>query len=370
VIRVEGLRKNFGKASNAVGAVSGVSFEVPAGSLVSLLGPSGCGKTTTLRMIAGLERPTAGRLVIDGELAFGDAENVFVPVNRRAIGMVFQSYAIWPHMTVEQNVGYPLRVVRPRLPKSEQKERVAEALDLVGLGAYAARSATALSGGQQQRVALARALVRRPKILLLDEPLSNLDAELRDRMRDEIRQLQQQLGITTVFVTHDQAEALAISDQVIVMDQGRLVESGTPEEVYRRPTSHVTARFLGLSNRLRGEVVAVGEGTVRVRLGDSTLEVATPVAVPTGSPTVVAIRPSGLRIDRRRISADSWPGTVERGIFRGDAWDYAVKLGAATVFVRSYDLDARLQPGEAVFVEARPGAAILVEDLVADESRG
>ena len=362
MIRISSLNKTFGKGEASVGAVSDVSFEVSEGSLVSLLGPSGCGKTTTLRMIAGLERPTSGRIEIGGSIAFSGTERVFLPVHRRPIGMVFQSYAIWPHMNVAENVAYPLKVERPRVPKTEQKSRVMEALALVGLGALAERSATALSGGQQQRVALARALVRRPKILLLDEPLSNLDAELRDRMREEIRGLQQKLKITTVFVTHDQAEALAISDQIIVMNKGRLVEQGAPQEIYRRPRNDLTARFLGLSNRISGQVVRTGPGVVVVSFADGHIEAATTQTFTPGEVGTVAVRPSGFNISRDRSSESAWSGEIETRTYRGDAWDYTVSAAGARIFVRCYDAAADLRPGERVFVDAQLGAAIIAEE--------
>jgi iron(III) transport system ATP-binding protein len=361
MIRISSLTKEFGKEAASVRAVDGVSFDVKEGTLVSLLGPSGCGKTTTLRMIAGLERPTGGRLEIDGVPAYSDVDDVFVPVNRRPIGMVFQSYAIWPHMNVAENVAYPLKVQRPRVRRSEVRSRVLEALELVGLEALGERSATALSGGQQQRVALARALVRRPKILLLDEPLSNLDAELRDRMRDEIKLLQQRLGITTVFVTHDQTEALAISDEILVMNKGLLVESGAPQDVYQRPRSDFAARFMGVSNRFVGvvESVAPGQVTVRIEHGRITGQRQRESAV--GERVVAVVRPAGFRLSRERPSPDSWPGTVEYGTYRGDSWDYALCVGSTRVHARTHDLDLRLEPGEHVFAEPRSALTVVLD---------
>ncbi|MBV8750439.1 MAG: ABC transporter ATP-binding protein, partial [Candidatus Eremiobacteraeota bacterium] len=203
MISVSGLVKRFEGRDVRRTAVTGLDFEIPAGKLFTVLGPSGCGKTTTLRMLAGLERPTAGRITIGGATVYDGATGTFVPANRRPIGMVFQSYAIWPHMTVIENVAFPLSVGADRVPRARAHARAAEMLALVGLDDVAQRSATALSGGQQQRVALTRALIREPKVLLLDEPLSNLDAQLRERMRAEIRAVQQQLGITAVYVTHD-----------------------------------------------------------------------------------------------------------------------------------------------------------------------
>jgi iron(III) transport system ATP-binding protein len=261
VISVSGLVKRFEGRDVQRAAVTGLDFDIPEGKLFTLLGPSGCGKTTTLRMIAGLERPTAGRITIAGRVVYDGAARVFEPANRRPIGMVFQSYAIWPHMSVIENVAFPLSVGAGRLPRGEAHARAARMLDLVGLGELANRPATTLSGGQQQRVALARALVREPKVLLLDEPLSNLDAQLRERMRAEIRAVQQQLGITAVYVTHDQSEALAISDLIMLMDKGAIVETGVPQEIYRRPRAEFTANFIGVANAI--------DGVVRERAGEA-----------------------------------------------------------------------------------------------------
>ena len=363
MISVSSLAKEFGKGTKAVNAVNDVSFEVKEGALVSLLGPSGCGKTTTLRMIAGLERPTAGRLTIDGVAAYSDSEAVYVPVNRRPIGMVFQSYAIWPHMNVFRNVAYPLRVERPRLAKAEVRSRVSEALKLVGLEALAQRSATALSGGQQQRVALARALVRRPKILLLDEPLSNLDAELRDRMRDEIRLLQQRLRITTVFVTHDQTEALAMSDEILVMDRGRLVEVGAPQDLYRRPRSDFAARFMGASNRFVGVVETSNGSKVTLNSDTGRLTGRQPGKIAVGQQAVAVVRPNGFSLSKERTTPGAWAGIVEHGTYRGDSWDYVVSVKETHIFVRTYDLDLRLDSGDRVFVEPRPEATVFLNGV-------
>jgi len=220
-LRVESLAKTFAGEGQALAAVNGISFSVPKGQLFTLLGPSGCGKSTTLRCIAGLERPESGVIVVNGQTHVDAARGIFVPPDKRGIGMVFQSYAIWPHMTVYENVAYALEV--KRIPRSEIRARVADTLELVGLAGLTSRAAPKLSGGQQQRVALARAIVGRPSLLLFDEPLSNIDAKLRERMRQEIRELQQRLEITAVYVTHDQTEALAISDTIAVMTEGRFL---------------------------------------------------------------------------------------------------------------------------------------------------
>ncbi len=240
-VNLTGIVKRFG---NGAPAVDDVNLQIAPGELVTLLGPSGCGKTTTLRMIAGLEDPT------DGAITIGEDEVTHLPAEKRDVTMVFQSYALFPHMNVRANVGYGLRVARR--PRAEVTERVDEALALVGLEAYAERSVDALSGGQQQRVALARALVMKPRVILFDEPLSNLDAKLRHHVRAEIRALQQRLGLTTVYVTHDQEEALAISDRVVVMNAGRIEQQGSPRDLYTRPVSHFVADFIGSANILRG----------------------------------------------------------------------------------------------------------------------
>ena len=257
MIHVKELQKSFAGARGEVRALRGVSFEVGKAELFTLLGPSGCGKTTTLRCIAGLEEPLSGEILIDGGAVFSAAGGIFVPPEKRNIGMVFQSYAIWPHMTVFQNVAYPLAKEAGR---TEIGERVGRILERLSLGRLADRLAPNLSGGQQQRVALARALVAQPQVLLLDEPLSNLDAKLREQMRFELKALQESFGITTVYVTHDQEEALALSDRIGLMHEGELVEVGKPSELYLRPAHRVTADFLGTSNFVAASVERDGSG--------------------------------------------------------------------------------------------------------------
>jgi iron(III) transport system ATP-binding protein len=239
-LAIQDLYKRFG----SITAVNHMDLRIDEGRLVSFLGPSGCGKTTTLRMIAGLENPDGGSIAVDGAI-LSDAGHV-APPERRNMGRVFQSYAVWPHMNVFDNIGYGLRI--KKVPGAELKKRVAAMLELVGLGGFGDRYPTQLSGGQQQRVALARALSNEPSILLLDEPLSNLDAKLRENMRFEIRSLQQRLGITAIYVTHSQDEALAVSDEIVIMRDGRILQRGAPEEVYGRPNSVFVAEFIGLAN--------------------------------------------------------------------------------------------------------------------------
>src|SRR5690625_1369595 len=253
-IRVENVRKTFQSTSGTVEALKGVSLTVPSGSVTTLLGPSGCGKTTLLRCIAGLETPDSGTIAIGGKVVWSNAggRTTFVTPDKRGIGMVFQTYAIWPHMTVFDNVAYPLEA--QGVPRSEIPDKVARALEFVQLGGYEKRPATALSGGQQQRVSLARAIVAEPQVILFDEPLSNLDAKLREETRAELRRLLTHLGITSLYVTHDRFEALALSDEVVVMQAGQIVQRGTPEEVYFRSQSRFVVDFMGKANFLDGTV--------------------------------------------------------------------------------------------------------------------
>jgi iron(III) transport system ATP-binding protein len=264
MIQVANLRKSFKTQDGAVDALAGVSFEVKPGSFFTLLGPSGCGKTTTLRSVAGLERPDEGEIMIGERKVFSSTDGIFVPGNKREIGMVFQSYAIWPHMTVFKNVAYPLKA--KYRPRAEVEEKVHRALKLVGLEDLRDRLAPRLSGGQQQRVALARALVGEPSVLLLDEPLSNLDAKLRNQMRWELKELQRRLGTTTLYVTHDQIEALAISDEIALMNRGRIVQRGTPREIYASPVNEFAADFIGAANILRGRLVGAADERGRARV--------------------------------------------------------------------------------------------------------
>src|SRR5215475_5446123 len=264
MIRVEGLTKTFTANKEVVTAVAGVAFEVGANEIVTLLGPSGCGKTTTLRFIAGLERPDGGRIVIADQPVVDVAAGIFVPPQRRNLGMVFQSYAIWPHMTVFENVAYALE--GQRMKRAERKRLAMAALETVKLADLADRPAPRLSGGQQQRVAIARAMAGRPQVLLFDEPLSNLDARLRMEMRSELRRIQKEIGLSSIYVTHDQAEALAVSDWIVVMKEGRIVERGRPLDIYRSPRHVFTAQFLGTTNLIAGTVESIDAATGRLKV--------------------------------------------------------------------------------------------------------
>jgi len=362
VIEVRGLTKRYPGRTVSRNAVDGIDLDIPEGKLVTLLGPSGCGKTTTLRLIAGLERPDAGEIRIGGRLMCAPADNVYVGVHHRPIGVVFQSYAVWPHMTAVQNVMFPLQSGQKKVGRTEARRRAMEALEMVGLAEFADRPAPALSGGQQQRVSLARALTREPEVLLLDEPLSNLDAGLRDRVRDEIRAVQQRLGITTVFVTHDQDEALAVSDEVIVMDHGRIVERGQAQDIYRCPREEFTARFMGISNSLPGTVQAGGgaEETAEIVLAHGRLRCLTSGQAPVGSRVNVFIRPESLVLSRKDPSGRGWKGTVEFSIYHGDCWDYHVRVGDTLLRSRMYREKVGLTHGDPVFVVPEEETAIAI----------
>ncbi len=322
VLQLRDVVKRYGH----VVAVDRVSIEVYQGEVVTLLGPSGCGKTTTLRMVAGFERPDAGEIEIQGKLVSSGAKRLHVPPEKRGLGMVFQSYAVWPHMTVYENVAYPLTL--RRLGKNEVKKRVEEALDLVGLGALGDRPSTLLSGGQQQRVALARALVYSPGILLLDEPLSNLDAKLRNSMRVELKRLQERVSVTVLFVTHDQIEAMSLSTRLAVMNHGRIEQIGTPQDIYERPQTPFVEDFIGRVIRFHGTVVdrswkglLVEIDNVGARLtveGDETLA--------PGQRVLVAIRPEDLELDRR--GENTLTCEVEKVLYLGSESEVLVRCGS------------------------------------------
>jgi iron(III) transport system ATP-binding protein len=327
-IRVTGLSKAFGTTS----AVDSIDFDVPAGSLATLLGPSGCGKTTTLRLIAGLERPDIGEIRVGERVLTSAARGVFVPPDKRRMGMVFQTYAIWPHMSVFENVAFPLRERRMRAP--EIRERVMAMLETLGLRGLHDRPAPLLSGGQQQRVALGRALVADPDVLLLDEPFSNLDARLREDMRLELKETQKRIGVTTLFVTHDQAEAMILSDRVFVMNAGRIAQDGSPRQIYEHPRTRFVMDFLGQVDHVEARVARMPDGAYVARvdsvLGARPVPLAADQAWHEGEPVVLALRSSDVRV----CAVDgngSWQGTIMSTMYLGERVEYVVKLGAGHV---------------------------------------
>jgi iron(III) transport system ATP-binding protein len=316
-IKLQSVSKHFGE----VKAVDNFVATVGDGEFVSILGPSGCGKTTMLRMVAGFEKPTAGEIYIGDRLVSSPAKGIFVPPEKRSIGMVFQSYAVWPHMSVFDNVGYPLKI--KGLPKAEIAERTNNALDLVHLGGLAQRLPSQLSGGQQQRVALARALVAEPDLLLLDEPLSNLDAKLRESMRFEIKELQKKLGVTVIYVTHDQAEAMAMSDRIVVMNAGVIQQIGNPADVYETPANKTIADFIGLVNFL---TAGAGEGGVTVPALGRTV----PAPAGLAGKAVAAVRPEQIAL---AAPGEGIAGTVIHKSYLGDAVDWRIEVGGETIRV-------------------------------------
>jgi iron(III) transport system ATP-binding protein len=365
MLAVERLSKRFRSAGTSVVAVDGVSLAVGAGELFTILGPSGCGKTTTLRCIAGLEDADAGEIRVGDRVLFSSARRIDLPASARGLGMVFQSYAIWPHMNVFDNAAFPLIVAprRVRRSRSEIRERVLRVLVVTRLEDLAERPATELSGGQQQRLALARALVMEPPLLLLDEPLSNLDAKLREEMRFELKRVQHELGVTTVYVTHDQVEALAMSSSIAVMRDGRIEQVGRPREIYERPATEFVADFMGAANLISGEVVALGtDGRYTIATAAGPLRLLSAGTLAPGSPVTVALRPESVGIEanaRGPGAAEAWIGTVLANAFLGDAVDHMVSVGGLELRVRGAPT-LTLAPGASVTLTVPEQACLLV----------
>ena len=354
MIEVKALVKIFGDGVNAgVTAVKDISFTVEEGRFYTLLGPSGCGKTTTLRCIAGLEKANGGEILVAGQKVYSASDGTFVPAYRRPIGMVFQSYAIWPHLSVFENVAFPLRVGKQRYSNAEVGKKVKSALEQVELGGYEDRMATQLSGGQQQRLALARALVREPRVLLLDEPLSNLDAKLRERMRVELRELQRRLRITTLYVTHDQIEALSMSNVVAVMSAGIIVQEGSPRDIYLQPKSKFVANFIGSTNQFAGRVARVaGDGTAVVETQEGEIACALLDDITAGDSVVVVVRPESVILHQQKPAqgANVIEGKIGAAMFLGEYLECTVEVGQ-NVLQTHQRHTLQVRRGDAVWIE-------------------
>ena len=368
MIRITNLLKQFsgGGAAGApaVLAVDDISFELPVGKVLTLLGPSGCGKTTTMRSVAGLEKPNGGTIEIGERTVFSGEEGINLRPNQRRVGMVFQSYAIWPHMTVVQNVAYPLK---GNVDKQTTRNRAMDALRLVGLDHLADRRAPNLSGGQQQRVALARALVAEPEVLLLDEPLSNLDAKLRDSMRQEIRELQQKLGITALYVTHDQSEALAISDLVAVMSHGKIIDFGEPERIYSRPNSREVAQFIGMANIIDVDSVR-RDGERWVGQSDlGPIAIDRPGELPADCGLLIRLEDIEILSDASERTENVWQGRISSALYLGAYFECIIDVGERRL--RTH-MTRRSRPkvGDNVFVHVPARSLHVLPELGVDFS--
>ena len=351
MIRVRNLEKTFYTEHEEVPAVRGISFEVFEGEFFTLLGPSGCGKTTVLRCIAGLERPESGMIQLAGTTVFSIPEGINIPPEKRNAGMVFQSYAIWPHMTVFDNVAFPLRQSARRRPRSEIPERVHRVLELVRLTGLEKRAGSQLSGGQQQRLALARALVSEPKVLLMDEPLSNLDARLRAEMRLELRELQRRIQVTTVYVTHDQVEAFSMSSRVAVVRDGRIVQVDSPREVYLRPNGSFVASFMGSSNLLPGRLIRSEDSNWAVETEIGTLKCVKSTEVRSDEQVLLTIQPVNVIVHQEvNHNTNVVKGIVDLTVFSGDYVDCQFKVGTHVIHSRQHP-SVELPLGQEVYLE-------------------
>jgi len=363
ILKVQGLTKAF----RDLKALDDVSFEFAKG-ILSLLGPSGCGKTTLLRCIAGLEVPDDGSIYIDNKLQTSIGEAVLVPPYAREIGFVFQNYALWPHMTVYSNVAFGLKL--KKIPDREIKKKVASALELVGLHQLDQRYPSQLSGGQQQRVALARSIAMEPRLILLDEPLSNLDAKLREEMRVELKKLIRKIGISALYVTHDQEEAFVISDTVIVMDRGRILQYATPDEIYNRPTSQFVASFIGRSVLVDGTVAQVEGGQCRVTIpefGSTTLLCPAEAGISAGAGCKVVIRTGEIRLSNKKFEQreNVVEGLMISRDYRGGLTDHRIQVGKKEMVVTSHKLCPMINvegDGEKIFLHIDKSAISLIVD--------
>ena len=364
-VSIQSLEKRY--SPKAPPAVPSLDLEIEEGEFLTLLGPSGCGKTTTLRCVAGLERPTGGLVSIGDQVVDEPARGRHVPPEKRDIGMVFQSYALWPHMSVSTNVGYPLRM--RKVATSDRARRVNEMLEMVGLSEYASRNATDLSGGQQQRVALARALVANPRLLLFDEPLSNLDARLRQDMRTELRDMHRRVGTTSIYVTHDQEEAVSLSTRIVLLNKGQIEQVGTPREIYWHPVSHFVADFVGYDNFLQATVISSSASGISVRLDDTDLRLDCPAkeGISEGDRVEIAMRSASVLMgESAKGKANTFTGTVVDVVYLGDEFEYVLEEGPHrfAVSIRTAEV-ANLWPNGSPAKGDQVQAALPVDSLAA-----
>lgn len=367
MLSVKKLSKEYpGDNGNLVKAAQNITLEVEKGQLFTLLGPSGCGKTTTLRSVAGLEKPSSGEITVGDRVVYSSDRKIFVAPNKRDIGMVFQSYAIWPHMSVFQNAAFPLQVGKKKYSKKQIEEKVTRALHVVSLDGLESREATKLSGGQQQRLALARALVMEPDLLLLDEPLSNLDAKLRERMRFELKRLQRELGITTIYVTHDQSEALALSNKIAVMSAGFIQQIGSPREIYDNPANEFVADFIGSTNFVAGTVIEpeIEPGYYKAKTKFGLLVVHSMRPLKKEDEVLISIRPENIHVYTERPAMENvWTAKLETKMFLGEFLDFQLRIADELLMARVHP-SIRIDNGRDVYLGMNADKCIVVDDSV------
>jgi iron(III) transport system ATP-binding protein len=376
ILETRQLEAKFQLRDSVVHALRGIDLDIEEGEFFVLLGPSGCGKTTMLRSIAGLERPSAGSILIDGKLVFDSAGRRFVPPDQRPIAMVFQSYAIWPHMDVFENIAFPLRRGRTKMADGDVQVRVGEVLDMLGMGEMADRPVITLSGGQQQRVALARALALRPRVLLMDEPLSNLDLKLQIRLRAQMRDLMHELRLTTVHVTHNQAEALETGDRIAVMEQGKIVQIDDPQTIYHRPENEFVARFLGDMNiySARFQSSNGGDVTVETPFGALVAQSTSRTEFAAGDSCMLGIRPEDIEIDSA-VDGDgrnSLEGTVVASDYVGEGFVHTVEAAGEPVRLKCHHKNA-INQGDTIRLRFPPNQTVVVtpaENLISEDLEG
>ena len=360
-IRIKNIRKYYHSGGQVIKALDDVTLTIPANRIFTLLGPSGCGKTTLLRCIVGLESPDTGEIQIGNEIVWSREKNIYLPTEERGLGMVFQTYAIWPHMNVFNNVAYPLQT--RKTPRDEIRRKVARVLEFVQMAGFEDRPATKLSGGQQQRVALARALVAEPKVILFDEPLSNLDAKLREETRKDLRSFLSTLQITAVYVTHDRIEALALSDTIAVMNRGRIIETGAPRQIYFNSTHRFVTDFIGRTNLVDAEVVAQQENVTLVSCSLGRVACRKKPDVQPGDQVTLCLRPEFIRLHSgdAPVAQNVFNGTIKSLVFIGEAFEGEVAVNETMLFIK-IPSDSDIKVGEHVHFTVEPEHCLLVRD--------